>query len=126
MVGISNFVSSWRLVILAGAVALGILAMLGTRTHSGRRELSRLLINSPGIKKVVIQLNLARFSRTLSLLLKSGSALPESLQMAGDTVSNHIFREAVADVREKAMQGRQLWEGRWRLCPSCRHCTCRW
>ena len=108
VVGISNFVSTWRLVILAGAVALGILFMLGTRTHSGRRELSRLLINAPGIKKVVIQLNLARFSRTLSLLLKSGSALPESLQMAGDTVSNHIFREAVAEVREKVMQGAAL------------------
>jgi type IV pilus assembly protein PilC len=108
VVGISNFVSTWRLVILAGAVALGILFMLGTRTHSGRRELSRLLINAPGIKKVVIQLNLARFSRTLSLLLKSGSALPESLQMAGDTVSNHIFREAVADVREQVMQGAAL------------------
>ena len=108
VVGISNFVSTWRLVILAGAVALGILFMLGTRTHSGRRELSRLLINAPGIKKVVIQLNLARFSRTLSLLLKSGSALPESLQMAGDTVSNHIFREAVADVRTQVMQGAAL------------------
>ena len=108
VVAISDFVSSWRLVILAGVVAVGTLVMLGTRTHSGRRELSRLLINSPGIKKVVIQLNLARFSRTLSLLLKSGSALPESLQMAGDTVSNHIFREAVADVREKAMQGAAL------------------
>ncbi len=108
VVAISNFVSTWRLVILAGAIALGILVMLGTRTHSGRRELSRLLINAPGIKKVVIQLNLARFSRTLSLLLKSGSALPESLQMAGDTVSNHIFREAVADVRTQVMQGAAL------------------
>ena len=108
VVAISNFVSTWRLVILAGAIALGILVMLGTRTRSGRRELSRLLINTPGIKKVVIQLNLARFSRTLSLLLKSGSALPESLQMAGDTVSNHIFREAVADVRTQVMQGAAL------------------
>jgi len=108
VVAISHFVSTWRLVILAGAIALGILVMLGTRTHSGRRELSRLLINAPGIKKVVIQLNLARFSRTLSLLLKSGSALPESLQMAGDTVSNHIFREAVADVRTQVMQGAAL------------------
>ena len=108
VVAISDFVSSWRLVILAGVVAVGTLVMLGTRTHPGRRELSRLLINSPGIKKVVIQLNLARFSRTLSLLLKSGSALPESLQMAGDTVSNHIFREAVADVRQQVMQGAAL------------------
>jgi len=108
VVAISNFVSTWRLVILAGAIALGILVMLGTRTHAGRRELSRLLINAPGIKKVVIQLNLARFSRTLSLLLKSGSALPESLQMAGDTVSNYIFREAVADVRTQVMQGAAL------------------
>ena len=108
VVAISHFVSTWRLVILAGAIALGILVMLGTRTHAGRRELSRLLINAPGITKVVIQLNLARFSRTLSLLLKSGSALPESLQMAGDTVSNHIFREAVADVRTQVMQGAAL------------------
>ena len=44
----------------------------------------------------------------MSLLLKSGAALPESLQMAGDTVSNHIFREAVADVRQQVMQGAAL------------------
>ena len=108
VVGISDFVSLWRLAFLAAVVALVILVMLGTRTHSGRRELSRLLINSPGIKKVVIQLNLARFSRTLSLLLNSGSALPESLQMAGDTVSNHIFREAIGDVRQQVVQGTAL------------------
>ena len=108
VVGISDFVSQWRLVLLAAAVALGILATLGTRTRTGHRELSRLLINTPGIKKVVIQLNLSRFSRTLSVLLTSGSALPESLQMAGDTVSNHIFREAVADVRRQVIQGAAL------------------
>ncbi len=44
----------------------------------------------------------------MSLLLRSGSALPESLQMAGDTVSNHIFREAVRDVRQQVMQGAAL------------------
>jgi len=108
VVGISDFAGQWRLIFLAGGVALVILVILGTRTRSGRRELSRLLINTPGIKKVVIQLNLARFSRTLSLLLTSGSALPESLQMAGDTVSNYIFREAVADVRRQVVQGAAL------------------
>ena len=108
VVAISDFVTTWRLLLLAGAVGVGVLLMLGTRTASGRRELSRVLINTPGIKKVVVQLNLARFSRTLSLLLKSGSALPESLQMAGDTVTNHIFREAVSDVRQQVMQGAAL------------------
>ena len=108
VVAVSDFVTQWRLLILAAVAVLGTLMLMGTRTASGRRELSRLLINTPGIKKVVILLNLARFSRTLSLLLKSGSALPESLQMAGDTTSNHICREAVADVREQVMQGAAL------------------
>ncbi len=108
VVAISDFVTQWRLAILGIAVMLGVLLMLGTRTPSGRRELSRLLINTPGIKKVVIQLNLARFSRTLSLLLKSGSALPESLQMAADTASNQVFREAMGDVRQQVMQGAAL------------------
>ena len=108
VVGVSDFVTQGRWYLLAGGAGLGVLMLLGTRTPGGRRELSRLLINAPGIKKVVIQINLARFSRTLSLLLKSGSALPESLQMAGDTVSNHIFREAVWGVREQVMQGAAL------------------
>ena len=108
VVAISDFVTLWRLFLAAAAVVLVSLMFLGTRTRSGRRELSRLLINTPRIKKVVIQLNLARFSRTLSLLLKSGSALPESLQMAGDTVSNYIFRDAVADVRQQVIQGAAL------------------
>lgn len=108
VVNISQFVGEWRLVIgIVLAVMVGVF-LTYTRTASGRRELSRLLINTPGIKRVVIQLNLARFSRTLSLLIRSGSALPDSLELAGGTASNHIFREAVMEVRGKVMEGSSM------------------
>ena len=108
VVNISNFITSWRLVIGLAILVLGGLFLAYTRTAAGRRELSRLLINTPGIKRVVVQLNLARFSRTLSLLLRSGSALPDSLEMAGNTTSNHIFRESIGGGRNQVMQGSSM------------------
>ena len=108
VVNISNFITSWRLVIGLAILVLGGLFLAYTRTAAGRRELSRLLINTPGIKRVVVQLNLARFSRTLSLLLRSGSALPDSLEMAGNTTSNQIFRESIGGVRNQVMQGASM------------------
>ncbi len=108
VVNISGFITSWQLVIGVVILALGGMFLAYTRTAAGRRELSRLLINIPGIKRVVIQLNLARFSRTLSLLLRSGSALPDSLALAGGTASNHIFRESVEEVRDQVMQGSSM------------------
>ncbi len=78
------------------------------RKPAGRLKLDRLLLNSPGLGRLMVQQNLGRFSRTMALLLKSGLTLPEALSLARHSISNRYFLETLAQVRSQVMEGRTL------------------
>ena len=52
--------------------------------------------------------NLANFSRTLGLLLKSGVTLTTSLSIASDTSSNLVYKEQFEAMQEAAALGHRL------------------
>ena len=51
---------------------------------------------------------LARFSRTLGALLRSGVPILESLDIVSETVNNRVIGAAVQDVKEAVKQGESL------------------
>jgi type IV pilus assembly protein PilC len=108
VINFSEFMQAWNAPVILSVVALAGLTAWYLRTLHGRRVMARILLRAPGVSRITVQSNLAHFSRTMSLLLKSGLSLQESLAMAGDTASNPAFREAISRVRTQVIQGRAL------------------
>lgn len=110
ILGFSDVVQAWKLqglLFIAGSIALGAWRL---RKPAGRRQLDRLLLRLPLLGRLVLQQNLARFSRTASLLQGAGLSITEALTLAEETASNRIIREAISGARSKVIEGSSLAE----------------
>jgi len=91
------------------ALALGVVG--GTwyiRRPWGRARWDRFLLRVPQVRRAIIFSQIARFCRTLSLLLKAGVPLTEALNLLVQTTENAPFREVLMGVRADVVQGKLL------------------
>lgn len=95
LMGVSNFMTQWWVWLV---IALIILALLGFLERSSRSKKGQLLIgqlklHAPLFREVFLKLELARFSRTLELLLKSGIQLLRAIDASIPTLNNEVIRQ---------------------------------
>lgn len=95
LINLSNFVSSWFLLIILamGGAVYGWLAFI--KTKSGREFWDARRIKLPIFGPIAHKICLARFSRTLSSLIRSGVPILEVLQIVSQTVGNVIMEKAI-------------------------------
>ncbi len=80
------------------------------KTAAGRRSLDWLLVHFYLINTIDKKINLARFSRILSSLLKSGIPIVQGLEVAGDSMDNVWYRDIVANASIDVKLGKPLTE----------------
>jgi general secretion pathway protein F len=66
------------------------------------------LLRIPGIRRVLIGMDTARFSSTLSILMVSGVPLLDALRIAGAVMNNLVLRAASKEVASKVQEGSSL------------------
>jgi len=95
LITVSNTVREYLLYILPAMVGIvyGWLAYI--KTKSGREFWDRTRIKLPIFGVIAHKICLARFTRTLSSLIRSGVPILEVLQIVGGTVGNVIMEKAV-------------------------------
>lgn len=110
LVDCSDFmVNKWYILIaVIVAIVAGIKIFLAT--EFGTYAFARMMIKIPIFGKLTVKSAAANFARTLSTLTASGISMIDALDIAGKTMSNVIFRDAVVEAREKVAQGRPLSE----------------
>ncbi len=110
VVGLSDFMSGNIVLVFAMLVVLAIALVAALRSRVGREILFRTSIVAPGIGPLVVKINLARFTRVLSSLLKSGIPIVEALHVAGDSIPNTLYQAAIKDAAERVKVGKALTE----------------
>ena len=105
LIGFSNFLTNYWLVLLMVLVGLvaGILA--GLSSKRGRRLYDSWLLRMPYLGPTVIRIICARFARTLATLLSSGVQLLPALTAVRRVVTNGLLAEAVDESRESIREG---------------------
>ncbi len=101
------FVANWPLW-LAGAAVTAVLAVALIATGQLKRTLSRAALHIPVLRGLITQREVARFSRTLATLMKSGVPLLEATRIAGGVLVNSSYRAAIETVTEEVRQGASL------------------
>ena len=71
----------------------------------GRRLLDRLLLRTPLIGPPILLSELARFSRTLSVLVGTGMSLQSIMEMVPDSTNNTYISDALKQVRDRLVLG---------------------
>ncbi len=96
----------WTLLVLAAAAVL--LWRRIVRNPEYRRRYDRRLLALPLIGDLTMKVEMARFSRVLGTLLRSGVALLAALSIGRDTLTNTALRDLVDTVADRAKEGKGL------------------
>ena len=96
----------WAPPIAIAATALGVQQALNVPRVAAARD--RLVLMIPIIGAVVRRFEIARFARTLAVLLINGVAAPRALALAGAGVRNRVIAGAVETVAVRFREGEGL------------------
>ena len=110
VVGSSNFVGRYMIIIVPGLILSGYLVRRYHGTYRGRRVLDGLMLRIPIIGGMLLKVAVARFCRTLSTLTSSGVAILEGLEITAKTSGNAIVEDAVMAVRKSVEEGKTISE----------------
>ena len=110
LIGISNILSTYPLYLFIGVVVLAALVLWLVKQPTGRRMLDRVLLRAPLIGTPTLMGELARFSRTMSVLVSAGLSLQEITGMIPQSSNNRYIRSALSQLNERLLLGEGLSE----------------
>lgn len=108
MIAASNTLTSYPLHFLIGGSVLGGLAMWLVKQPKGRRFLDRIRLSAPLIGTPTLLGELARFSRTMSVLVTTGMNLQEIMEIVPKSSDNLYIRSALNQLNESLLLGEGL------------------
>jgi type IV pilus assembly protein PilC len=107
LVGVSDIVRSYFLIVVGVFVALGFL-FRWWRRGPGRLTWDKFKLKIPIFGKLFHKSALARFARTLSVLNRSGVPILQALEIVQDTVGNQVVANAVKDLQAGVKEGESI------------------
>ncbi len=108
LLGVSEFMGRY-LVLEIGALVLGIvLFRMALTTPGGRVAFDQFILKVPVIGKLLQKMAIARFSRTLATLVKSGVPILSSLEIVAKTSGNKVVEKAVLAARSSIKEGENI------------------
>ncbi|MBM2825921.1 MAG: hypothetical protein HW402_1585 [Dehalococcoidales bacterium] len=110
LIGASNFLTANPLYDLIAVVLIVALVVWLVKLPAGRRILDRFLITAPLIGPPTLMAELARFSRTVSVLVHAGLRLQDVMELAPQTTTNTVIRDALKQINERLILGEGISE----------------
>jgi general secretion pathway protein F len=105
---ISDLLRQWGIWLFFLLILLGVALRYLFSFEPALMWLHRLLLYLPLISRLERGANVARFTRTLSILTESGVPLLEALQITAQVVANRVLRQVVITATDKVREGSSL------------------
>ena len=110
LIWFSYFIQDYGLYLFLGIVAFVIFIVWLVKQKFAKPVTHRILIDTPILKNITRNANLARFCRTLGMLLKSGVNIDEALEVTKGTIGNYYYEHALDKVSQNIRRGTKLSE----------------
>jgi general secretion pathway protein F len=104
-IAFSNWLQAYGLTAGIGITIVGLLAWQSMKMKAVRRWIDKLVLDLPFIGRLNREMNAARFARTMSGLIDSGTPVLQAIKTARNTLKNTIMREATDGVIEQVRGG---------------------
>jgi type IV pilus assembly protein PilC len=108
LITVSDFLQHQTLILVAIIVAIVFAYRWYYSRNDGRHVIDRIKLRLPVFGNLISKAALASFSRTLSLLIKSGVNIIESLEITRGAANNAIVEDALVNAKNAVMQGEQM------------------
>ena len=108
LIATSDFLTNYGWVLLLALAALVIAIQRLLKVTAYKQRADAVLLRVPGIRRVLIGIDTARFSSTLSILMASGVPLLDALRIAGAVMNNLVLRSSSQQVAARVQEGSSL------------------
>lgn len=105
LMGMSNFVVNNGILLVFIIIALVWGFIFAIKQPKGKYYFDLILLKLPIFGKIIKKINLARFSRTLSSLLKTDIAITKTLKITSEILGNSIYKSACLEAANKVTMG---------------------
>ncbi len=110
VIAISNLMSHHAVLAIGGMIGIAVVSVAFFRTAAGKRTSSIVGLNLFVVKGIVKKINLARFARILSSMLKSGVPIVQGLEVVAESLDNVLYKELLVQAAEDVRIGKPLAE----------------
>ena len=110
VVNMSDFTKSNIHWMILGVIIFAFAFKRYRGTASGRRRVDNILLRMPIIGELIRKVAVARFTRTLGTMIKSGVPILDALEITARTAGNVIVEEVVLDARASIAEGQTIAE----------------
>ena len=101
------FKSFWWLILSAVAIFIFVLRRMMNNPNE-RERIDSAILKIPVAGLLVVKVQVARFARTLSMLLSNGVSILPALEVTKETITNQIIKGQVEDFEKKIRDGWSL------------------
>jgi general secretion pathway protein F len=108
LIFVSNTLSNWWWLIFPLFIAAVVLFIRWQKSPKGRPVWDRWVLRAPVFGSLVRMLAIARFSRTLATLLKSGVPLLTAMDITKNVISNGVLSGVVENARDAIREGESI------------------
>ncbi len=108
LLGLSDFLRSWWWALFLVIVLLYVLLVRYLRTPKGRQFFDQLKLRLPVSGDLIRKIEVARFSRTLGTLTRSGVPILQALTLVRDIIGNQVISRALGKVNNRVKEGDRL------------------
>ena len=110
LIGISDFMINFWWLVLVGIGVAGYFFRQYLKTESGIKFAANFKLNVPLFSPLFRKLYMARFARTGQLLLSTGVAMLDMLNICGDAMNNVIVKKSIDEAGKLVQGGKSLSE----------------
>lgn len=108
LLSLSDFMRQYLVLEILGVFMAGFALRVYVNTPPGRLWLDRTTLRIPVIGKLLQKVAVARFSRTLATLVKSGVPILSALEIVAKTAGNTVVERAVMAARSSIKEGESI------------------
>ena len=108
VVTLSNFLVQYWAWVLVGILAFIFVAKQWIKTKSGQQALYSFRLRAPLMGEIWLKEDLARFARTMALLIESGVPVVRAMRLSIPMVSNIFIQEQLVKCQEELVAGRSF------------------
>ncbi|MEK7631298.1 MAG: type II secretion system F family protein, partial [Patescibacteria group bacterium] len=108
LIALSSFFQHYIVFIIIFAIAFVYVFRWYTHTPKGRMLWHALLLTLPIMGPIIKKINLARFTRNLSSLLRTDIPIVQTFQIIAKTIGNAVFRASLEKTAEELKKGSSI------------------
>ena len=108
LIGLSNFLKSYILLIIAGIAGAVWLIRRFVATPKGKKASDKFILKIPVIGELLRKVSLSRFCRTYAILMRSGVPILKTLDIVSAAAGNTFIQTACKNISRHISEGGQV------------------